>query len=317
MRERLPFEALVPALRQMFVQGCETPLRHSHLIEEPDAEPGKPTGTLLLMPAWRAGAYMGIKAVNIFPGNGVLGLPAVHAAYTLFDARTGQPLASMDGTEITARRTAASAALAASYLARCDAQNLLVVGAGRVAALLPEALRAVRPNLRAVRVWSRNMASAEKLAVQLREHGFAARAAPDLEAAARQAHVISCATLSNTPLVQGAWLAPGTHLDLIGSFTPQMREADGACFARARVFIDTPEALAKSGDVLTAIAEACFATGQLQATLAELCQGLKPGRRSADDITLFKSVGTALADLAAAELVWSGADNPATSLLPA
>ena len=222
----------------------------------------------------------------------------------------------MDGSELTARRTAAVSALAAFYLARGDAQNLLLVGAGRVAALLPQALRSVRPNLHAVRVWSRNMASAESLAAQLRAQGFAALAAPDLEAATRQAHLISCATLSNAALVQGAWLAHGTHLDLIGSFTPQMREADGACFARARVFVDTPEALAKSGDLLQAAAEGNFAADQLQGTLAELCQGKKPGRRDAREITLFKSVGTALADLAAAEWVWCGPDNPAHSLLP-
>jgi ornithine cyclodeaminase/alanine dehydrogenase-like protein (mu-crystallin family) len=311
VRQRLPFGELVAALRQMFVKGCEVPQRHSHSIAGDEGNNGN-SGTLLLMPAWRTGAYLGIKAVNIFPGNAALGLGAVHAAYTLFDARTGQALASMDGSELTARRTAASSALAASYLAREDTTALLLVGAGRVAGLLPQALRVVRPGLVNVLVWNHHPAGADKLAQQLRAQGFAARATTDLQAAVSQSHVICCATLSQRALVHGAWLAPGTHLDLIGSFTPQMRETDSACFARGRVFVDTAEALAKSGDLLCAMAEGGFSAQQLQATLAELCQGRQPGRGSTGEITVFKSVGTALADLAAAELVWCGADNPAT-----
>jgi ornithine cyclodeaminase len=132
----------------------------------------------------------------------------------------------------------------------------------------------------------------------------------DLPAAVRSAHIVSCATLATSPLVLGAWLAPGTHLDLIGSFTPAMREADGACFAHSHVFVDTDEALAKSGDVLQAVAEGHFTPAQLRATLAQLCRGERPGRQQADEITLFKSVGTALEDLAAAELALTAADNP-------
>ncbi len=303
-RRHLPFAALIDALRTMFVAGCELPLRHTHRVG---------TGTLLLMPAWRAGHLLGIKTVTIFPGNSALvGLPGLHSTYLLFDASTGEPLAQLDGNEITSRRTAAAAALAASFLARTDASRLLVVGAGRVASLLPEAMREVRP-IADVQVWNHRPASALALAARLRAAGFNASATEDLGAAVARADIVSCATLSNAPLIRGEWLRPGTHLDLIGSFTPQMRESDAACFAHCRVFVDTDEALAKSGDVLLAMAEGTFGAGQLQGTLAELCAGTRPGRTDATQRTLFKAVGSALEDLAAAELVWSAIQRESIS----
>jgi ornithine cyclodeaminase len=209
----------------------------------------------------------------------------------------------MDGDEITARRTAAASALAASFLARPDAGHLLVVGAGRVAALLPAAYRAVRPIGR-VTVWARHAAQADRLAAQWCDEGLDARAATSLEQAVAQADVVSCATLATEPLVHGEWLASGSHLDLIGSFTPAMREADDACFAGARVFVDTEEALRKSGDLLGPIAAGVLAVDDVQGTLAELCRGTVEGRRTRNERTVFKSVGTALEDLAAAMLVW-------------
>ncbi len=303
LRQRLPFGALVPALEAMFRSGCEVPLRHTHAIAD--------AGTVLLMPAWQPGRRFGVKTITIFPDNGARGLPGLHAVYLLFDASTGVPLALLDGSELTNRRTAAAAALAARFLAREDAHHLLVVGSGRVAALLPAAMRSVRPGLRRVTVWNHRPAGAAALVAQLRAQGVDAEPTSDLEAAVRRADIVSCATLATAPLVQGAWLAPGAHLDLIGSFTPTMREADGACLARGRVFVDTEEALAKSGDLLGAIAEGRFDTARLQGTLAQLCRGERPGRLSAGEITVFKAVGSALEDLAAAELALAATDNPA------
>jgi ornithine cyclodeaminase len=299
-RRHLGFPELIAALRAMFVEGCEVPQRHVHTIADPDA--GAPRGTVLVMPAWRAGHRFGLKTVMIFPGNGARGLPGLHSTYLLYDASTGEPLAQLDGDEITTRRTAAAAALAASYLAPADARRLLVVGAGRVAALLADAMRAVRP-IDEVTVWNHHRDGAERLAAALRAAGIAARASEDLAASVAAADIVSCATLSHAALIEGQWLAEGTHLDLIGSFTPQMREADAACFDRARVFVDTPEALVKSGDILDAVAEGTFAPLALQGTLADLCAGRCAGRSSAGEITLFKAVGSALEDLAAAELV--------------
>ena len=300
-RRHLGYAELIEALRAMFVAGCEVPQRHVHVIAEADAT--APRGTVLVMPAWRAGRYFGLKTVMIFPGNGARGLPGLHSTYLLYDAATGQPLAQLDGDEITIRRTAAAAALAADYLARRDAHRLLVVGAGRVAAQIPAAMRAVRP-ISEVVVWNHRRDGAERLAAALRLSGMPARVSDDLAGDVTAADIVSCATLSNAALIDGDRLQEGTHLDLIGSFAPTMREADALCFARAKVFVDTPEALTKSGDVLDAIAAGVFAATALQGTLADLCAGRCVGRRSAEEITLFKAVGTALEDLAAAELVY-------------
>jgi ornithine cyclodeaminase/alanine dehydrogenase-like protein (mu-crystallin family) len=297
-RRALPFDALIAAIEAMFVAGCEVPPRHVHAI---GSEHGGEHGKVLIMPAWQ-GRYLGIKTVNIFPGNAARGMPALFSTYTLYDAATGEPLAQVDGNEITARRTAAASALAARFLAAPGAASLLVVGSGRVASLLAQAYRLVRPIVD-VTVWSRNHDSALKLAAQLCADGFAARASLDLEAAARKADIVSCATLSTGPLIRGEWLRPGSHLDLIGSFTPQMRETDDACFAGARVFVDTFEALQKSGDLLGPMSRGVFAQADIAGTLEALCRGQAEGRRGDHQRTVFKSVGTALEDLAAAVLV--------------
>ena len=299
-RDALPFDRLIPALRDLFVAGCEVPVRHTHTLL--DAQGGT-AGTLLIMPAWQPGAYLGIKTVGIFPGNAQHALPGLHSTYLLFDAQTGVPLAQIDGNEITSRRTAAASALAASYLALTDARHLLVVGAGRVAALLPAAYRAVRPIDR-VSVWARNAAQAEALAQQWRADGVDARACSDLPAAASEADIVSCATLATEPVVHGAWLRPDSHLDLIGSFTPAMREADDACFGGGvRLYVDTSEALQKSGELLCPMSRGVFAADDVAGTLADLCSGRAPGRGAGEGRTVFKSVGTALEDLAAAVLV--------------
>lgn len=300
-RRALPFATLIASLRHAFREDVHVPRRHVHEIGAADGTAG---GTVLLMPAWVPGRHLGVKTVSIFAGNAARGSPALHSTYLLYDATDGRPLAIIDGDEITMRRTVAASALAASFLARGDARRLVVVGAGRVASLLPEAMRAVRP-IEHVTVWSRRPEASAALAEALRRQGFASNATADLEAAVRGADVVSCATLATSPLVRGTWLRPGTHLDLIGSFTPAMRESDAECFARSRAFVDTPEALEKSGDVLEAIGAGCFRKDDLQGTLATLCRGETPGRRNDAEITLFKSVGTALEDLAAAELAYA------------
>lgn len=300
-RAALPFDTLIPALRDMFVAGCEVPLRHTHTLAD---AAGAAAGTLLLMPAWQSGRYLGVKTVGIFPGNAQRGLPGLHSTYLLYDAQTGVPLALIDGNEITSRRTAAASALAASWLAPPDASHLLLVGAGRVAELLPAAYRAVRPIAR-VTVWARQAAQAEALAGRLRGEGFDAQAAVDLPAATARADIVSCATLATEPVVRGAWLGPRTHLDLIGSFTPQMREADDACFVNARLFVDTHEALRKSGELLGPMQRGVFQPEDVAGTLEDLARGTVVGRLpDSQGRTVFKSVGTALEDLAAAVLVY-------------
>ncbi|MYA16620.1 MAG: ornithine cyclodeaminase family protein [Gammaproteobacteria bacterium] len=296
-RELLPFHELIEALREMFRTDALAPTRHHHGI--PLA--GLPEATLLVMPAWNRTGLGGVKIVNVNPGNATMGMPALSASYLVFDVRTGQHLAILDGGEITSRRTAAASALAASYLARADARRLLVVGAGRVASNLADAFRAVRP-IEEVAVWNIHGGTAERLAERLNDEGYRARVAQDLEAAAACADIVSCATLATEPLIAGAWLRPGLHLDLIGSFRPGMREADDDAVRRARVYIDTGGALEESGDLIEPIRTGALTAARIAGDLSALCGGSATGRANEQEITLFKSTGSALADLAAATL---------------
>jgi ornithine cyclodeaminase/alanine dehydrogenase-like protein (mu-crystallin family) len=289
----LPFDRLIEALRALFASGCVVPQRHVH-------QPADGM-TSLIMPAWVPGGPYAVKVVNIAPGNSAKGLPGLHSTVLLHDGATGRPLALIDGDTVTARRTAAASALAASYLARPDARHLLVVGAGRVAELLPAAHATVRP-IERVSVWARRAEAASALAARWRRQGLDARVAPSLEVAAAEADIISCATLSTEPVIEGEWLRAGSHLDLIGSFTPGMREADDACFSHAALYIDTDEALLKSGDLLGPLSRGVFDRRDVRGTLTGLCRGEAAGRRDALERTVFKSVGTALEDLAAAVL---------------
>lgn len=296
----LPFNLVIQALEGFFKEGCEVPLRHNHPISGPTCAED---GILLLMPAWQSGKRLGVKTVSIFPNNHTLGLPGLHSVFILYDAVTGVPLAILDGDVITSRRTAAASALAAKWLSRPESSTLLVVGAGRVGSLLPEAYLSVRP-IERVLVWDRLSESANTMAANLREQGIDAQAVDNLRDAANTSDIITCATLSTTPLIQGQWLKPGTHLDLIGGFTPAMRESDDECLRKGTVFIDTSEALLKAGDILSPIASGAFTQEQIAATLEQLCRGQHPGRTTDDEITVFKAVGTALEDLAAASLAY-------------
>lgn len=298
LRELLPFAQLIPALQKAFIDGATVPLRHTHVIGD-----GADAGTSLLMPAWDADGFYGVKIVNIYPGNAAKGLPGLHSTYVLHDGRTGAPLALLDGNEITSRRTAAAAALAASFLARGDASRLLVVGAGRVGSLVAPAMAVVR-SLSDVAVWDIDAAAAQRCAAQLMASGLPAHAVADLEVAVRSADIVSCATLATRPVIQADWLPPGSHLDLIGGFTPAMTEAEPACFANAGVWIDTDEAAAKAGDLLNAFASGDLAREAIVGDLTALCRGACVGRISVGQRTVFKAVGTALEDLAAARLAY-------------
>jgi ornithine cyclodeaminase/alanine dehydrogenase-like protein (mu-crystallin family) len=218
-------------------------------------------------------------------------------------------LALLDGPSLTAWRTAAASALAASFLARADAGTHLVIGAGTMAPFLARAMRAVRPIRRTV-VWNRSPERAESLAANLAAAGVEAGVAANLDRAVAEADIVSAATLSREPLVRGSFLAPGTHLDLIGAFAPDMRESDDEAVRRARVFVDTREgALGEGGDLIQAVAAGAFDPAAVAADLSELCRGVRRGRESPTEITLFKSTGAALEDLAAAVLVFETLGN--------
>lgn len=295
----LDYASLADALERMFREGCEAPLRHAHTLEVADA----PEATLLLMPAWQPGRRIGVKTVTVFPGNAAKGLPAVAAVYMVLDAATGTPLALIDGEALTLRRTAAVSALAARYLARDDAARLLMVGSGALAPHLIAAHAAVRP-IAEVAIWNRTAANAERLAARLATEGLEVAVAQDLEAAAREADIVSCATLATEPLIHGEWLKPGAHLDLVGSFRPHMREADDEAVQRARVYVDTRAgACAEAGDIVQPLEAEVISADDILGDLYDLARGTVTGRGSADEITYFKSAGAAISDLAAAGLV--------------
>jgi ornithine cyclodeaminase len=267
------------------------------------------------MPAWEArepgspcaGRYLGLKAVTVYPDNAAAhGQPAVLGSYILMSAETGATLAVMDATRLTAWRTAAASALASRHLSRPDAARLLMVGAGALAPFLVRAHASVRP-IREVAVWNRARPGAERVVAELARHGIAASVADDLAAVAAEADIVSTATLSSEPLIRGAWLRPGTHLDCVGAFKPTMRETDDDAVRRARIFVDTRAgAFAEAGDILQPLQAGVIGREAVLGELAELCRGDVPGRMSAEEITLFKSVGASIEDLAAAVAVYEG-----------
>lgn len=299
-RATLPWAELIEAIAAMFAGECVMPVRHHHDMHVP----GEENATLLLMPAWVPGRYAGVKMVSVFPGNAKRALPAIFGTYLLSSGATGEMLAAIDGGELTARRTAATSALAARYLARPDAVELLVCGTGRLSLNLLQAHTAIRP-IKRIHIWGRNPAGAEKVAAEARELGLAAEAVFNIEAAARTADIVSCGTLSSEPLIRGAWLKPGAHLDLVGGFKPSMRETDDEAIRRASVFVDTRAgAMKEAGDIVQPLESGVLNEGAIKAELAELVRGTRGGRSVAGEITLFKSVGAALEDLAGAILAY-------------
>lgn len=291
----LSYPLLVARLRSAFSRSSliASPPRHHHSLPS--------SSTLLLMPAWSlspSSPYLGVKIVSVFPHNSCSGLPSVSASYFLSSSLTGLPLAILDGKEITLWRTACVSALAADYLVRTDALVLLMVGAGSLAPRLIKAHLSSRPSIQTILIWNRTGSKAILLAEALSKElaGKTVVGCVDLESAARSADVISCATLSEKPLVLGCWLKPGAHLDLVGSFTPSMKECDEDAIRKGRVYIDTWAASQEAGELQDGVS--------IEGTLSQLASGEKPGRQHTNEITVFKSVGCALVDLATAQLVY-------------
>jgi ornithine cyclodeaminase len=297
----LDYPNLIDAIRAAFAGTIFAPVRHHHHI----ARPGSAEATLILMPAWQeAGGFLGVKIVSVFPDNAVRQKPSVLATYVLMDGNTGEPLATLDGRALTLWRTAATSALASGALARPEASRLAMIGAGELAPYLIAAHAAVRP-IREVTVWNRTSETARALAARLDRPGFRVEATEDLEAAISNADVISAATLSPQPLVRGAWLRPGSHVDLVGAYTPDMREADDDAIRRCRVFVDTRAGMGESGEIALPLASGVLTEAAIAGDLFDIARAaVSDFRQSADEITLFKSVGHAIEDLAAAIHVW-------------
>ena len=295
----LQYRILIEALRKAFGSKINAPERVQHTIKNKNGS----DATLLLMPAWKIGEHIGIKIVSVFPETTTQDISAVHANYFLMNANDGKSIAVIDGTELTLRRTACASALAADYLAKKNADTLLMIGTGNLAPHLIKAHCVVRDYSR-ILIWGRNEEKAERLARSLDIKDKEIMAKNDLKEALNDADTISCATLSQKPLIMGDWIKPGQHLDLVGSFTPDMSEADSKAIAMSKIVVDTYEgALSESGELINALKEGSIKKKHILSDLRELVIGKKNIRNDTNDITLFKSVGTAIEDLAAAQLV--------------
>lgn len=299
LARRLTPTAVMDALHAHLGSGAlHAPLRHAHELR------ATPAGrdSLLMMPAWQQGHGLGVKLVTVMTAQARPGQNTVNSIYILFDAPTGAPIVCLDGEVLTARRTAAQSALAARFLARSDATHFLMVGTGSLSQAMVEAHCAARP-FTSITLWGRRSAAAEARALALADIGITVRIAQDLEAAVGEADIICCATTARDPIVVGQWLRPGQHLDLVGAFRPDMREVDDEAMMRAILFVDTIEGcLAEAGDLVQPIAAGRIDSAAIAADIGDLCAGRHKGRRNREEITLFKSVGTARADLVAARL---------------
>ncbi|MBA3288481.1 MAG: ornithine cyclodeaminase family protein [Acidimicrobiia bacterium] len=306
--ELLPYGALIDALED----GHRRP---AAVAERVVFGPDGSDQSFLGLVAWQPGDAIGVKLVTVFPGNVAAGRPSVQAVVVLFDGTTGAPLALLDGTELTYRKTAADSALGARHLARPDAMTLLMVGAGALAAHLVAAHRCVRPSIERVLVWNRTRSRADALATELSAGGVDATVVDDLAAAVATADIVSTATMTKEPLVAGDWLRPGTHLDLVGAFLPDHREVDDDAVLRADIYVDDRLAtLTEDGDLVIPLRAGLIAAGDVVADLYELCRGDAPGRRpdDTDTITLFENGGGGHLDLMTAAFAWRryGARSP-------
>jgi len=288
------YEEFIPFLAGFLGKKAEMPQRGHYDLHG---------NTLLLMPAWDD-RFCGVKIAAVAPGNSAIGKPSIHAVYTLFDVKTGEPLAQLDGQVLTTKRTAAASALASSKLSRADSDRLLVMGSGALYHEMIAAHATVR-SIREVQIWGRNPEKTTAF-VNSRDWGnLNVRVCRDLPEAAANASIITCVTPATQPILFGKWLCPGTHLDLVGSYRPDLREADDEAIQKAKIFVDTPTALLESGDIFIPLQNGTLRDSDIAGTLKDLASGQCDGRTSAEEITLFKSVGFALEDLAAAEYLFS------------
>lgn len=303
-------KSLIEALRRAFRMGAsarpfEAPLRNRFLVENIHTDP-----TILLnMPSWQIDGDLGVKLVTVNPGNPAKGLPLVQGAYLFFDASTGKLRGILEAEAITAKRTAAASALASSYLSRPDASRLLVVGAGALSRHFIDAHRAVRP-IKDVLVWNRTPKRAQELVKTYQMQDDAKEldsigVTDDLKAAVEGADIVSCLTASNEPIIFGDWVRPGTHVDLVGAFSPDARESDDTLIQKSRIFVDTRTgALAEAGDLIIPMNKGLITEEDVAADLFDLTQGERDGRRFYEQVTLFKNCGSAIEDLVAARLAY-------------
>jgi ornithine cyclodeaminase len=292
------FRELIAALKSGFASSdIITPLRSHHDFPNPEVGPDS---TLLMMPAWNPGKEAGVKIATVSPDNGKFGLPSVQGIYVLLDALSGSIKATIEAKSLTTKRTAAASALASFYLSHPESSSMLMMGTGALSTNLIQAHSSVRP-IKNVYIWGRDPEKAERIASSLTDNGYQIEVVPSIEEIITEVDIISCATLSKTPLVLGKFLRPGQHVDLVGSYKRDMREADDETISRASVFVDTLHgALKESGDLVIPLQNGVLKVSDIKGDLFGLCSNTVKGRATAAEITVFKSVGHALEDLVAA-----------------
>jgi ornithine cyclodeaminase len=301
LEELLPYELLIPRIKHAFAQDYNIPMRHHH--QYPNPKEGMES-TLLLMPAWDNCENLGVKIVNVSPNNGAHGLPSIQGLYLYFDLQKGTPKAIMDGKKLTVKRTAAASALASSLMSRPDSASLLMIGTGALSTEIIMAHCSVRP-IKEVFVWGRSRQKAQAIVDQLRIEGVTIATIENIEDQISNVDIISCATLSATPLVLGKYLSPGQHLDMVGAYKPDMREMDDETLSRVELYVDNIEGATKeTGDLAIPIKNGSLQISAIKADLFDLAKGQKQVKRNDSTITCFKSVGHALEDLAAASLAF-------------
>ena len=301
VHDLLPYDALIPALIEAHLADIDA--RQSVVLDQPSTEGG--IDNFLALPAWQRGRAIGAKLVTVFPENETngSGLPSVQAVYALFDGRDGRPRAIVDGTALTLRKTAADSGAGAHFLAHTEARSLLMVGAGAMAPHLIQAHLAARPTIDRVWIWNRTPERAQTLAEALDLPGVAVLAVGTLDHA-READVISCATMAVAPLIRGDWLKPGAHLDLVGSFRPDMAECDGEALRRGQVFVDSRwSALEDCGEIVGALSDGTLEPADILADLFQLARGQHAGRTAPDQITVYKNGGGGHLDLMVAQVL--------------
>ncbi|OCR21625.1 hypothetical protein AFK24_29165 [Pseudomonas syringae] len=296
----LDYRRLVQALREAHLQPM--PISEDVCMDEPGAGSGN---NFLLLPAWSGQRMMGVKLLSVFPDNvrARVPLPTVQGIYAAFDGRTGTPLFIADGAALTLRKTAADSALGLELLAPVNVSTLLMIGAGDMAGPLVEAFIQIRPSLTRVLLWNRTMPRAEALAARLQASGIDCQVVTDLDQALPLADVVCSATMSQQPLIKGALLKAGAHVNLVGSWQEDMREADDATIARAQIYVDSREVSRHSGDLLQPVVSGLISWADVRADLFELCQGFEIPNLEAGQVTLFKNAGGAHLDLFAAQFL--------------
>ncbi|VFQ72690.1 unnamed protein product [Cuscuta campestris] len=307
LRRHLTHDSLIRHLHSTLPAQITSPIRHTHNTS--------PSSALLLMPSWSLSPslpYVGVKLATVHPNNSALNLPGVHATYSLFSSLTGQTLAAMGANDLTLYRTACISALASKFLSRESSETLVMVGAGELAPHLIRAHLTVRPRLKRVIIWNRTPVRAksliEKLKGEIGSEGPIFESNTVLEEAVGLGDIVSCATSSETPLVKGKEMKAGAHLDLVGSFKPSMKECDDEAIRRGRVFVDCEAAMEESGELVGAVERGVITREEgIVGHLVELIKGEKVGRKGEEEeeeITVFKSVGSAAVDLLTAQFVY-------------